>query len=285
MRVGSGLVEEQRGGPFTTALVLTHGARGDLDALRLPLYAAAAADAGVPCLRVTLHMRDITARAMAMEGVMLKAAQLHPALKDVRRWVAGGHSVGARAAARVAAAVNGAARGPAGADDAAKALRGAGHRVTGLLLSSFPAHAPGRPDELYDRLLDELYDRLLVGLKLPMLFFRGTRDNSSTQDAWERLRARLQTKDIEARTRARCVAVVEGGDHMLRIAKGGAKQGAVDAQLSTALQAFLASHLKDSGGKGGDGGGSGGDEPGGGGPGGNGEVNVRRLRRARRAVH
>jgi predicted alpha/beta-hydrolase family hydrolase len=48
------------------ALLLTHGASGDLAAGRLPEYAAAAASAGFPCLRFTCKS-NLAGRARAMK--------------------------------------------------------------------------------------------------------------------------------------------------------------------------------------------------------------------------
>jgi pimeloyl-ACP methyl ester carboxylesterase len=128
------------------AAILVHGSRGNLTAFRLPLYARASAERGVPCIRFSHAKRDPAERAAIMQALMLRAGELDPQLAPVRRWIVGGHSLGARAAAATAAALQRAAGGralpavgPAGAR--ARALHEKGHAVAGVLLSSFPAKA------------------------------------------------------------------------------------------------------------------------------------------------
>jgi predicted alpha/beta-hydrolase family hydrolase len=77
--------------------------------------------------------------------VLLRAGTLSRALRGVRRWVLGGHSLGARAAARAALGINRRPRAQGGGDEGGQQLWGAGHRAVGLVLSSFPVHPPGKP--------------------------------------------------------------------------------------------------------------------------------------------
>ncbi|GBF89838.1 hypothetical protein Rsub_02542 [Raphidocelis subcapitata] len=89
-------------GPSQLALILTHGSKGDLSGGELPTYAAAAAAAGVPCLRFTCSSQSVAVRARVMQTLMLRARELHPALAHAARWIVGGRSLGARTAAQVA---------------------------------------------------------------------------------------------------------------------------------------------------------------------------------------
>lgn len=218
---------------YTMALVLAHGGKGNLSTGRLPLYAQAAAQVGVPVLRMTFQSRSVTARAQVMQALMANASHLVPDLKYVRHWVVGGHSLGARAAVRVAVSLN---RGPkergtgpaaygfGGDDEAPAKLREEGHKVLGVLLSSFPVHPPEQPEQLHDRLLSTI--------SLPMLFFRGTMDPFSTNDAWQRLRSGLVSLDVE-------VCDVAGADHGLRIRGDTKGEAPVEYQITTALGQFL----------------------------------------------
>jgi hypothetical protein len=135
-------------------VIVTHGSTGDLTRGELPLFAASAAAVGVPCLRFTCTSQDIPVRARAMQELMLRAPDVHPALASVARWVVGGRSLGARTAALVAYT-----RGltpdelnngvdpelDEGERAMARRMAEAGVEVAGAVLSAFPVHMPDTP--------------------------------------------------------------------------------------------------------------------------------------------
>jgi predicted alpha/beta-hydrolase family hydrolase len=65
------------------------------------------------------------------KAIIHSAGDLHPALASVTRWIVGGHSMGARAAA-----------------DAAAQAEQSDHQgpvIVGAVFSSYPLHPPGKP--------------------------------------------------------------------------------------------------------------------------------------------
>lgn len=136
---------------------------------------------------------------------LLAEASTLPGLQHVRRWVVGGRSMGARAAASIA----GEAQPPV--------------PVAGALLLAYPLHAPGKPSEAGDRAA------LLHSLRVPTLLVRGTNDPFSQQAAWEAaLRGMAPACLWQEHT-------VPGGNHSLRV---GGKDGAAKSQA--ALEAVCA---------------------------------------------
>lgn len=84
------------------------------------------------------------------QELILQAGKLHPSLEGVKHWVVGGHSLGARTAVAVAAALDSSLQRQPGDDgssleDGVKRMQEAGHTVVGLVLSSYPVHPPGKP--------------------------------------------------------------------------------------------------------------------------------------------
>jgi predicted alpha/beta-hydrolase family hydrolase len=72
-----------------------------------------------------------------------------------------------------------------------------------LILLGYPLHAPGRTDQLRDA---HLYD-----IKVPMLFFAGTRDPLCNTEKLRKVVGRLKgAVDLET---------VEGGDHSFKLPK------------------------------------------------------------------
>ncbi|MGC4894165.1 alpha/beta family hydrolase [Micromonospora sp. DT31] len=112
-----------------TVLVLGHGAGGDVDAPDLTAVGAALRQAGAGVALVTQPYRVAGRRAPAPAGHLDEAwtavlAELRRRAPEVRRWVVGGRSSGARVACRTAAAVG----------------------AVGVVALAFPLHPPGRPE-------------------------------------------------------------------------------------------------------------------------------------------
>ncbi|MBQ1046621.1 alpha/beta hydrolase [Micromonospora sp. C32] len=133
-----------------TVLVLGHGAGGDVDAPDLTAVRDAVRDAGAGVALVTQPYRVAGRRAPAPAGHLDEAwttllAELRRRAPQVRDWVVGGRSSGARVACRTAVATG----------------------AAGVVALAFPLHPPGRPER-------SRAGELLTGL--PTLVVNGDRD-------------------------------------------------------------------------------------------------------------
>ena len=166
-------------------LILTHGAGSNSRAPMLIALAEGFADAGITVLRVDLPFRQ--ARSFGpprpgdaerdREGLRNAVMALNKLVRG--RAFLGGQSYGGRQASMLAA-------------DEPKL-------VDGLLLLSYPLHAPGRPDQLRTQHLPKL--------QIPVLFVEGTKDPFGSIEEVEAAR-RL----ISSSTR---LEIVEGAGHDL----------------------------------------------------------------------
>jgi uncharacterized protein len=136
------------------ALVLTHGAGGNSRGALLVALAEAFADAGFMALRCDLPFRQVRSFGPPRPGDAGRDRQgLKNAVGELRKLVSGriflgGQSYGGRQASMLCAEEPG--------------------LVNGLLLLSYPLHAPGRPDQLRTQHLPKI--------EVPVLFVHGTRD-------------------------------------------------------------------------------------------------------------
>jgi uncharacterized protein len=140
------------------ALVLTHGAGSNSRAPMLIALSEAFAEAGITVLRVDLPFRQARSFGPPRPGDAARDREgLRCAVEAMRKLVRGrvflgGQSYGGRQASMLAA------------DDS--------ELVDGLLLLSYPLHAPGRPDQLRTSHLPKL--------RIPVLFVEGTKDPFGT---------------------------------------------------------------------------------------------------------
>jgi uncharacterized protein len=165
--------------PGEAGLVLTHGAGGNCNSPLIAKTAAAFCAAGLWVLRFDLAFRRRRPRGPpSRSSAAADRGLLRQALVELRgivpgRLFLGGHSYGGRQATLLAA---------------------------GLLLLSYPLHAPGRPEQPRT----EHFPRL----RLPTVFVHGTRDPFGAMDE---LRAAMAT--IAAPV---AVIVIDGAGHDLR---------------------------------------------------------------------
>lgn len=146
--------------PRGAAVLLTHGAGGDLDTPHLAALAGAIARHGHIVVRADQPWRTAGRAApppplRAVPGFRAVAAAARAAYGPRRPWVLGGHSNGARVATH---AVTG-AQAPT-ADP--------------LLLVSYPLHRPGHPDDLRIEHWPEV--------PVPALFLQGSADSFGSAD-------------------------------------------------------------------------------------------------------
>lgn len=184
-------------------IVLTHGAGGDCHGPLLIALAMAFAEREVTALRCDLRFRQTRRSGPPPAAAGARDRQgLRHAVLALRRSVTGdvflgGHSYGGRQASMLGAAE------PA--------------LVDALLLTSYPLHAPGRPDRQRTQ--------HLPSLRIPSFFVHGTRDAFGSVEA---LRAAVAL--VPARTG---LLLVEGARHDL------ASRGAVMALATRVVTAFL----------------------------------------------
>jgi predicted alpha/beta-hydrolase family hydrolase len=155
--------------PGADALVLTHGAGGNHDALVLRAVAEAFAARGTTVLRCDLPFRQARAKGPpSPAGAARDRAGLRRAVELMRtrcpgRVLLGGASYGGRQATLLVAEDPGV--------------------VEGLLLLAYPLHAPGRPDAPRTA--------HFPSIRTPALFVHGTRDPFATIEELDTARALL----------------------------------------------------------------------------------------------
>lgn len=186
--VGSVTVAVHRpSSPRGRAVLLTHGAGGDLDQERLVALADATAERGHIVVRANLPWREAgrgrAPRATAaVQGYAAVLGAVREAYGPRRGWAAGGASYGGRVATLAVA------------EDAID--------VDGVICLGYPLHPPGKPDDLR------------VGhwpaVSVPVLFLQGTHDAFGGPDQLVPHLRRLP--------RRATVHAVEGADHGLTVA-------------------------------------------------------------------
>jgi uncharacterized protein len=188
VRTPSGEVSAIWDGPrgADSALILAHGAGGDLKSSFMAQVAARLAEAGIAVCRFNfLYMergrRSPDRPAILEETYRAVLESARGSRPDARMFI-GGKSMGGRIASHLAAA---------------------GESVDGLVFLGYPLHPPGKPENLRAA--------HLADIKVPMLFVEGTRDPFCPLDTLEKVRA-----DLVAET---SVAVIDDGDHSFKVRK------------------------------------------------------------------
>ncbi|XP_023695903.2 testis-expressed protein 30 [Paramormyrops kingsleyae] len=192
------------------ALVLTHGAGGDMNVKHLVSLAKAAAAAGLLCLRFTCKGLNLSYRVKAYTAVM-------EYLRNQEKFTltsifVGGRSMGARAAACLTNQLS----------------TGVGDVPHGLVCLSFPLHPPGQTHTHRQRSEDL---RSLAGV--PVLFVSGTADDMCQRSLLEDV-----TKHMKSPT---TVQWIEGGSHGL-VVKGRAEDEVL-AQVNSCIVTWILEHV------------------------------------------
>jgi uncharacterized protein len=171
--------------PIRDGVVLTHGAGGNSRGPLLTALAESLSDAGFTVLRCDLPFRQTRSFGPPRPGDANRDRQgLRNAVAALREFATervflGGQSYGGRQASMLCAEEP--------------------ELVSGLLLLSYPLHAPGKPDQLRTQ--------HLPGIRVPALFVHGTRDPFGSIEEVEKA-----IKLIPAKTR---LLTVEGVGHDL----------------------------------------------------------------------
>ncbi|MGI8775075.1 MAG: alpha/beta hydrolase family protein [Actinomycetota bacterium] len=166
-------------------LVLAPGAGADIHSDFMSFFADCMGGHGVRVCRFNFRYLELGRKAPDRQPILEEtyaAVAEHLAGEPAGRLFLGGKSMGGRIASHVAAA---------------------GTICDGLVFLGYPLHPPGRPDRLRDAHLHDV--------KVPMLFVEGTRDPFCPLETLERVAAELPVPPE--------VAVIEGGDHSLKVAK------------------------------------------------------------------
>ncbi|XP_070770956.1 testis-expressed protein 30 [Enoplosus armatus] len=180
-----------------TAVILTHGAGGDMNFRHLVSLAHALASDGFLCLRFTCKGLNLGYRVRAYHAVWdyLKSLQKF----TIQHIFVGGRSMGCRAAAALARQLSD------GSEDA----------VQGVMCLSFPLHPPGQTQSHRQRSED------LRGLPehMPVLFVSGTEDNMCDRVLFDGI-----LKEMKAEVE---VFWLTGGNHGLTV-KGRSEDSVLD---------------------------------------------------------
>ncbi len=164
-------------------LVLAHGAGGDMDSEFMTTTAHHLAAAGLRVCRFNFPYSQRGRRGPDPQPVLgdaYRAVVARAAREEPPFLVLGGKSLGGRIASHVVAA---------------------GVHADALVFLGYPLHPPGKPERLRDA--------HLRAIKTPMLFVEGTRDPFCPLPTLETVRERLSAPTT--------VAVIDGGDHSLKV--------------------------------------------------------------------
>ena len=195
-------------------VILAHGAANDMNN---PLIVAAArglCEEGFLTLRFNFLYKEKERKSPDSQKKLVNTWQcVYQYLKDhpefaVEKVVAAGKSMGGRVASQMAAAGD--------------------LPVQGLVFLGYPLHAPGKKDKLRD---SHLYD-----IKVPQLFFAGTRDSLCDLALLKKVLARM--------TVAAELEIMDGGDHsfnMLKSANISPEQ--VDDRILTRMAPWLKANI------------------------------------------
>lgn len=196
------------GTPVAPAILLTHGAGGDLEGRGLVALSSGLAAAGHLAVRANLAYRDAGRRAPPRAEQQLEpyaeiVAEVSAAHPDVPTWALGGKSYGGRVASMAVA----------------EGLVAA----AALIFYGYPLHPPGKPD----RLRVDHWPRITV----PCLFLQGSRDPFCDVTLLGR-----RVGDLAGPVE---VEVVDGGDHSLATRRG--NEAETMSRLAPRVAAWLGS--------------------------------------------
>ncbi|KAM9346882.1 nucleolus and neural progenitor protein-like [Symphorus nematophorus] len=180
-----------------TAVILTHGAGGDMNFKHLVSLARALASHGVLCLRFTCKGLNLGYRVKAFRAVwdFLKSLQKF----SIKNVFVGGRSMGCRAAAALARQLS---------DESEDA-------VQGVICLSFPLHPPAQTHVHQQR----SEDLRRLPERMPVLFVSGSEDNMC-----ERVLFDATVKEMKAQVE---VFWLTGGSHGLTV-KGRSEDSVMD---------------------------------------------------------
>jgi len=173
--------------PSNTGIIVAHGAGNDMNAPLVSAFSEGVAAAGHPVLRFNFLYREQGRKNPDREEVLAETwLGAHRCLAessglDIHRTIGAGKSLGGRIAARMVA------------DGLLPLDR--------LIFLGYPLHPAGSPEKLRDE--------YLYRIRVPMLFFAGSRDPLCNLEKLKGVLGRLHT-DWE-------LAIIAGGDHSFHV--------------------------------------------------------------------
>ncbi|MGI8835109.1 MAG: alpha/beta hydrolase family protein [Pyrinomonadaceae bacterium] len=197
-------------------LILGHGAGANQLHPFMRLFSEGLAERGFDVLTFNFQymeqgrrVPDPKAKLESCYRAVIEAAINHKKLKG-NRLVIGGKSMGGRIASQVAAWDCGGStplsnRAAHSKSKSKSQVAPSSTDIAGLVFLGYPLHPPGRPDKLRDAHLPQITSL--------MLFVQGSRDAFGSPDE---LRATIKKHHLPA-----TLHIVEGGDHSLKVSKGG----------------------------------------------------------------
>ncbi|XP_055726485.1 testis-expressed protein 30 [Salvelinus fontinalis] len=191
-----------------TAVILTHGAGGDMNFKHLVSLAHALSSNGLLCLRFTCKGLNLVYRVKAYHAVWEYLKNLEKF--TIRNIFLGGRSMGSRAASALARQLSG------GSEDA----------LQGLVCLSFPLHPPGLTHTHRQR----SEDLRALPKKVPVLFLSGTADNMCEKILLDGVLKEMKSPAT--------VHWIEGGSHGLTV-KGRAEESVLDEVNSHVISWIL----------------------------------------------
>lgn len=185
----SGILSIPDDSPGDTGVIIAHGAGNDMNHPLLASLAAGLADAGYPALRFNFYYREMGKKSPDNQDLLYHAWRgaycflaEHPQYRP-KHIVAAGKSMGGRIASQLTA------EGMIA--------------VERLILLGYPLHSP--------RSKDRLQDSHLYKIRVPTLFFAGTRDRLCDLQLLRQVLSNLAAPwELE---------VIEGGDHSFQVPK------------------------------------------------------------------
>lgn len=185
----SGILAEPRAKRKRTAVIVAHGAGNDMTTPLIEAFTRGMAAAGYPALRFNFLYANERRRSPDSQGVLVKTwaavCQYARSSLDIKAesWVAAGKSMGGRIASQLAA------EGTLPVDR--------------LIFLGYPLHAASDTENLRAA---HLYN-----IKVPMLFFVGTRDPLCSMPKLLGVLERINTPHR--------LHTIEGGDHSFHVPK------------------------------------------------------------------
>jgi uncharacterized protein len=179
-------------------IIIAHGAGNDMHEPRIAAFSENLSQAGYATLRFNFLYKERGRKAPDRADVLMAAwSGAYKFFVDAIEnesigVIAAGKSMGGRIASEMVA------KGTL--------------PVRRLIFLGYPLHTPAKPNVLRDK--------HLVNIKVPMLFFAGTRDPLCNLDKLKSVMGRLHT-DWD-------LSIIEGGDHSFRLPK---KTGIEDAEI------------------------------------------------------
>lgn len=172
----------------STLVILAHGAGNDMNGAFLSAVHEGLAAAGFVCVKFNFPYTEAGRRAPDRAPVLEDCyRRVVAAIRGDQRFAAhrvviGGKSMGGRMASHLAAQ---------------------GAEVAGLLLLGYPLHPPGK--------VEQLRVAHLPKIRVPMLFFAGTRDPLCRLDLLQQTLKQLRAPTV--------LHVIDGGDHSFAVPK------------------------------------------------------------------